>query len=328
MEIAQTKGTSETDPALSPNDEFASFELRNKLLVGRPSTVNNAGFARGALKDGLAFGQSLGVNPYKFGMIGSTDSHTGLPSAEEYRFYGKLGNQMLTERRPQDRGGFSIWELSAAGLAGVWATENTRQAIFDAMRRKEVYGTSGPRIAVRLFGGFGFRAADARAVDIAAVGYARGVPMGGDLTAAPRGKAPSFLVHATKDPLSGNLDRVQMVKGWLDANGEPQEKVYDIVWSGERRRDAAGKLPAVGSTVDVATATYSNTIGAPQLATVWTDPDFNPAQRAFYYVRVLEIPTPRHSLHDAVALGIDPAQIQAPVSLQERAWSSPIWYTP
>jgi hypothetical protein len=328
MEIAQTKGTSETDPTLSPNDEFAAFELRNKLLVGRPSTVNAAGFARGALLEGLAFEQSLGVNPYKFGVVGSTDSHTGLPSAEEYRFYGKLGNQMVTEQRPQDRGGFSIWELSAAGLAGVWATGNTRQEIFDAFRRKEVYGTSGPRMAVRMFGGFGFRAADARARDIAAVGYRRGVPMGGDLTAAPRGQAPSFLVHAAKDPLSGNLDRVQMVKGWLDADGKPREKVYDIAWSGARKPDAAGRLPEVGNTVDVKTASYRNDIGAAQLATVWIDPDFDPSQRAFYYVRVLEIPTPRHSLHDAVALGIDPAATRAPVSLQERAWSSPIWYTP
>lgn len=328
MEITQTKGTSETDPSLSPHDEFAGFEVRNKLLVGTPAKVNSAAFARTALLDGLAFDASLGVNPYKFGLIGSTDSHNSVTSVEEYNFFGKLGSQMITDQRPKDRGNFSIWELSAAGLAGVWATENTRQGIFDAFRRKEVYATSGPRIALRVFGGFGFRAADAKAVDIAAVGYRRGVPMGGDLTAAPRGQRPSFLVHAAKDPLSGNLDRVQVIKGWLDAAGNRHEKVYDVAWSGSRVPDAAGRLPPVGNTVDVKTASYRNDIGATQLATVWTDPEFDPKLRAFYYVRVLEIPTPRHSLHDAVALGIDPAETKMPTTLQERAWSSPIWYTP
>ena len=328
MEITQVKGTSETDPSLSPNDEFAGFEVRNKLLVGRPAKVTSAAFARTAMLDGLAMEATTGVNPYKFGVVGSTDSHTGFSTTQESNFLGKLGSQMLTERRPQDRGNFPIWELSAAGLAGVWATENTRQGIFDAFQRKEVYATSGPRIAVRMFGGFNFKAADARAVDIAVPGYQRGVPMGGDLAAAPRGKAPGFLVHAVKDPESGNLDRVQMVKGWLDAAGERHEKVYDIIWSGTRRPDAQGRLPAVGNTVDVKTATYTNDIGAAQLATVWTDPDFDPKQRAFYYVRVLEIPTPRHSLYDAVALGIDPADTKVVTTLQERAWSSPIWYTP
>jgi hypothetical protein len=328
MEIAQTKGTSETDPSLSPNDEFAGFEVRNKLLVGRPAKATFASFARTALLEGLVQEGSIGVNPYKFGVIGSTDSHNSLTSTEEYNFFGKLASQMNTAQRPQDRSNFAIWELSAAGLAGVWAKENTRQGIFEAFKRKEVYGTSGPRIALRVFGGFGFSAADAKALDVAQVGYRRGVPMGGDLSAAPRGKAPGFLVHAVKDERSGNLDRVQMIKGWVDVSGTRHEKVYDIVWSGNRKIDSQGKLPAVGNTVDVKTARYTNSIGAAQLATVWTDPEFDPRQRAFYYARVLEIPTPRHSLYDAVALGIDPTTTNAPLTLQERAWSSPIWYTP
>jgi hypothetical protein len=328
MEIAQTKGTSETDPALSPNDEFAGFEVRNKLLTGTATPALPGSFARSGLLEGLGFEQAIGVNPYKFGIIGGTDSHNSLSSQQEYNFFGKLANQMVTADRPKDRSNFSIWELSAAGLAGVWAKENTRQGIFDAIKRKEVFGTSGPRIAVRMFGGFGFKAADAKAVDIGAVGYRQGVPMGGDLTAAPKGQAPGFLVHAVKDELSGNLDRIQMVKGWVDAKGGKHEKVYDIAWSGNRKPDAAGKLPAVGNTVDVKTATYANTIGATQLATVWKDPEFDPKLRAFYYVRVLEIPTPRHSLYDAVALNVDPATTRAPLTLQERAWSSPIWYTP
>ena len=328
MEIAQTKGTSETDPALSPNDEFSGFEIRNKLLPGTPTPAYPGSFARTALLQGLAFEQNLGVNPYKFGFVGSTDSHTGMSSTDEFHFYGKLESQNITTDRPQDRSAFAIWELSAAGLAGVWAKENTRQSLFDAFRRKEVYGTSGPRIKLRVFGGFGFKPADAKAVDIAAVGYKRGVPMGGDLAAAPKGAAPSFLVHAVKDELSGNLDRLQMIKGWVDAKGQTHEKVYDIAWSGKRRPDARGHLPAVGNTVDVKTAIYTNTIGETQLATVWKDPDFDPKVRAFYYVRVLEIPTPRQSLYDAVALQLDPAVTKAPLTIQERAWSSPIWYTP
>jgi hypothetical protein len=328
MEISQSKGTSETDPALSPNDEFAGFELRNKLLPGTPTPAKPGMFARSALLEGLQFEQSLGVNPYKFGFVGSTDSHTGLSSQQEYDFKGKLTSQMVTANRPTSRGAFPIWELSAAGLAGVWATENTREGIFDSFRRKEVYGTSGPRIALRVFGGFGFKDADAKAMDIAAVGYKGGVPMGGDLANAPKGKAPGFLIHASKDELSGNLDRVQVIKGWVDAQGEQHEKVYDVAWSGNRKPDAKGHLPEVGNTVDVKTATYTNTIGAAQLAAVWKDPDFDPKLRAFYYVRVLEIPTPRHSLYDAVALNIDPATTNAPLTIQERAWSSPIWYTP
>jgi Protein of unknown function (DUF3604) len=328
MEITQTKGTSETDPGLSPNDEFAAFENRVKLLTGPPAKIAPASFARTAMMEGLALEQQLGVNPYKFGVIGSTDSHNSLSTTEEARFYGKLGNQMVTANRPQDRSNFSVWELSASGIAGVWAKENTRDAIFAAFQRKEVYGTSGPRIALRMFGGFAFQAADAKTSDIAAQGYRKGVPMGGDLTAAPAGKRPTFLVHAVKDARSANLDRIQIVKGWVDQAGRAQEKVYDIAWAGARRPDTSGKLPSVGNTVDVSTASYSNSIGATELATVWVDPDFDRKLRAFYYARVLEIPTPRHSLYDAVALEIDPAQTKMPLIIQERAWSSAIWYTP
>lgn len=328
MEITQTKGTSETHPQLSANDEFAGFEVRNKLLTGPEAKVSPNSYARTALMQGLELEAATGVNPYKFGLIGSTDSHNGLVTTEESNYYGKLANHMLTEVRKGEQSNFPAWEISASGLAGVWAGENSRIAIVNAFKRKEVFATSGPRIAVRMFGGFNFKNGDARAKDLAAVGYRKGVPMGGDLTAAPRGKAPAFLLHAAKDPLSANLDRIQIIKGWLDAAGVKHEQVYDVAWAGARRPDGSGKLPPVGNTVDGRTATYSNTIGAAQLATVWTDPDFDPAQRAFYYTRVLEIPTPRHSTYDAVALKIDVSETRQPVAIQERAYSSPIWYTP
>ncbi len=270
------------------------------------------------------------MNPYQFGMIGSTDSHTGMSSVQESDFTGKLSmDEALSERfHPSKPVIFPAWEMSASGRAAVWAPENTRKAIFAAFKRKEVYATTGTRIALRFFGGFLFQPGDAKARDIAEVGYRKGIPMGGDLTNAPRNKAPTFLIHAVKDPLSGNLDRIQVVKGWVDASGATRQRVYDVVWSGSRRPDAKGKLPAVGDTVDVKTATYTNTIGATQLAAVWKDPDFKPDQTAFYYVRVLEIPTPRHSLDDAVALGIDVKETHQPATIQERAYSSPIWYTP
>lgn len=328
MEVTQVKGNSETHPALSTNDEFADFEIRNKLLIGREAEVSPHSYARTALLQGLEIESDVGVNPYKFGLIGSSDSHTGLVSVKENNFYGKLVNHSLPEQRLNETSNFPAWELSASGLAAVWATENTREAIAAAFKRKEVYATTGPRIGLRVFGGFRFKTKHAEAKDIAAVGYKRGVPMGGDLTMAPKGKAPSFLIHAVKDALGANLERVQMVKGWLDADGVKQERVYDVAWSGDRKLAADGALPPVGNTVDPATATYSNDIGAAQLATVWTDPDFDPDQRAFYYVRVLEIPTPRQSLYDAVALKIDPAETGQPLSIQERAYSSPIWYTP
>jgi hypothetical protein len=328
-EITQTKGTSEVRPELAPTDEFAEFEIRRKLLIGTPTPPSGGDYLRSALLRGIAFDRKLGANPYKLGFIGSTDNHIGMSSQDENDFMGKIAVASLTsERDKPNQPIFPAWEMSAAGYAAVWATANTREAIFTAFKRREVYATTGTRIQLRFFGGFSFRPEDARADNVAAVGYAKGVPMGGDLTAAPRGRAPQFLVHALMDPLSGNLDRIQIVKGWVDASGETHEKVYDAAWSGDRRPGADGKVPAVGDTVDVKTATFTNSIGAPQLATVWRDPDFDPTLAAFYYARVIEIPTPRHSLYDAVALGIDVSATGQPATLQERAYSSPIWYTP
>jgi hypothetical protein len=330
MEITQVKGTSETMPELSPNDEFAGFEIHKRLLIGGIAEPNPADYARTALLRGMAIEHQVGVNPYKLGFIGSTDTHTGLSSADENDFWGKT----VRDTTPQERldfpktNFFPNWEMSASGRAAVWAEENSREAIFAAFQRREVYATSGPRISLRVFGGFRFRDRDADADDLVGVGYENGVPMGGDLTAAPRGRAPRLLIHAAKDPMGANLDRAQVVKGWVDAEGVQHEQIYEAAWSGEREIGADGRLPAVGSTVDLATALYDNSIGAAQLRAVWEDPDFDPAQRAFYYVRVLEIPTPRHSLYDAVALGIDPGDTAAPATIQERAWSSPIWYTP
>lgn len=328
MEVTQVKGTSEVHPELSPNDEFAEFEIRRKLLAGAPTPSNKADYARSALLRGLEIEQSAGANPYKFGLIGSSDSHTGLSSVEEDDFLGKLASDALPEVRQKQAVIFPAWEMSAGGIAGVWAASNTREALMAAFKRKEVYATTGPRISLRVFGGFSFVPADANARDIASVGYSKGIPMGGDLSNAPRGRAPSFLIHAAKDPISGNLDRVQVVKGWLDAAGQTHERIYDVVWSGNRKPSAGGKLPPVGNTVDIQKAAYTNTIGAAQLAKVWTDPDFNPTHRAFYYVRVLEIPTPRHTVYDALALGIDVKSTGQPAAIQERAYSSPIWYTP
>ena len=330
VEATQVKGTSEVRPELAPNDEFAEFEIRRKLLIGTPTPPNGGDYVRSALLRGLGFKQSIGVNPYKFGLIGSTDNHTGMSSVTESDFMGKLAVDALPSERlhPSHPVIFPAWEMSAAGRAAVWATANTREAIFTAFKRKEVYATTGTRIRLRMFGGFSFRGRDADAKDIAKVGYRKGVPMGSELTNAPRGKAPTFLVYAVKDPLSGNLDRIQIVKGWMDASGKSHQHVYDVAWSGDRKPGADGKVPAVGNTVDVKTATYTNTIGTGQLSTVWKDPDFDPKQLAFYYTRVLEIPTPRHSLYDAVALGVDVSETKHPATIQERAYSSPIWYTP
>ena len=286
---------------------------------------------------GLFLENKIGVNPYKFGMIGSTDSHTSLVAVEEENFFGKhSGTEPNPERwshpaiaAPDGSAEFMGWEQVSSGYAAVWATENTRRAIFDAMMRKEVFATTGSRIAVRFFGGWEFSAEDALSRLPAEVGYAKGVPMGGDLSGAPEGAAPTFLVAAMKDPLSGNLDRVQIVKGWLSENGEPQEQVYDVAWgdAGVRQPGADGKLPPVGNTVDVRTATWTNTIGDPELIAVWRDPDFDPTARAFYYARVLEIPTPRWTAYDAVRFGIEMGP-EVPMTTQERAYTSPIWYTP
>lgn len=331
MEITQVKGTSETNPVLSPTDEFADYEIRNKLLTGQVVPPTPADYARGGLLTGMAIEQRIGENPFKFGFVGASDGHIGMSSVEEGNFLGKIASDAKLSQRAESQAAglvFPAWDMSASGLTGVWAEENTRESIYAAFKRKEVYGTTGPRIALRVFGGFNFVARDARANDIAQVGYRKGVPMGSDLTAAPRNRAPTLLIHAAKDHVGANLDRVQVVKGWIDADGNTHEQVYDAAWSGDREIGADGKLPAVGNTVDVTTAHYSNSIGAAQLAVVWEDPDFDPALRSFYYVRVLEIPTPRHSLFDALALQIPVEDTKWPASIQERAYSSPIWYTP
>ena len=292
-------------------------------------------YARSALKNGLKLEAKLGTNPYKFGMIGSTDMHTGLAAAEEENFFGKTTPQEPSPERmtaafmdnPENGVKIMDWEVGSSGYAAVWAAENTRTAIWDAMYRRETYATTGTRMTVRLFGGWEFNKADANTRNPAVAGYAKGVPMGGDLSNAPEGKAPSFLVAALKDPIGANLDRIQIVKGWMDAKGELQEKVYDVVWGGDRKPDAMGKLPSVGSTVDVANATWTNTIGATELITVWTDPDFDASQRALYYARVIEIPTPRWTAYDAKRFGVKP-QPGTRMTVTERAYTSPIWYTP
>jgi hypothetical protein len=336
VEISQAKGTSEVHPALSTTDEFAEFEIFRRLFFAQQPTPQAGDYARSALLTGLELQNQVGVNPYKFGMIGSSDIHTGMSTTEESAFGGAVARDARLEDRkaaprnrpPQQAAALAAWELSASGLAGVWARANTRADIADAFKRKEVYATSGTRMQLRVFGGFDFRPAQAQARDVAEQGYRHGVPMGSDLANAPAGKPVSLLIHAARDPLGANLDRIQVVKGWLDEKGSRREKVFDVAWSGNRKIGADGKLPAVGDTVDPARATYTNTIGAAQLAIVWKDPQFNPAQLAFYYVRVLEIPTPRHQVYDTVALGMDAAQAAQPLRIQERAWSSPIWYTP
>jgi len=333
-EITQIKGTSETHPDLSPNDEFAGFEQWDYTLSAdseRP-THRRGSFVRQALLDGMSQAAAGAGNPFKYGFIGDTDTHNAAASNEEYNFTGKFAFENNAKERLTGVPGApagqirQIQEFSSGGLAGVWAAENTRAAIFDAMQRKETFGTSGPMIKVRFFGSFDYAADEVNKADFVKLAYAKGVPMGGELKPGT-GKAPTFLVMAMKDPKSGNLDRVQIVKGWLDAAGEQHEKVFDVVWSGDRKIDAAGKLPPVGNTVDLKTATYTESVGAPQLATGWTDPEFMPDQRAFYYARVLEIPTPRWNTYDAARLNMAPLT-NVPATIQERAWSSPIWYTP
>jgi hypothetical protein len=294
-------------------------------------------YARSALKRGLEIEQRQGVNPYKFGMIGSTDTHTALSTAAEDNFFGKMaarepapGRATGMEKANPELGiSRAAWQTVASGITAVWAHDNTRGEIFDSMRRKETYATTGPRIRVRFFGGFNFTADDAQTRQPADVGYSKGVPMGADLSAAPEGSAPAFLVAAMKDPQSGNLDRIQVVKGWLDDDGNAREKVYDAVWSDadDRKPGRDGSLPAVGNTVNAKTATWTNTIGEPELITVWTDPDFDPGVKAFYYARVIEIPTPRWTTYDAVRFA-QALPDDAPVSVQERAYTSPIWYNP
>ncbi len=336
-EVTQIKGDGEAHPFLSPNDEFADFESLDAgnldlTELKKPDMLQRE-YAREALKNGLALEKKLGTNPYKFGMVGATDSHTALSTAEEDNFFGKAVSAEPSATRAEhpfvtsELGAIEGYDLSASGYQAVWATENTREAIFDAMERKETYATSGPHIMVRFFGGWEYTDDDLRSRAPAFRGYEKGVPMGGDLKSAPAGKSPTFMVYALRDPIGANLDRIQIVKGWLDAKGKTHEQVYDVAWSDGRQPNADGKLPAVGSTVDLEAATWTNTIGASELAKVWTDPEFDPEQKAFYYARVIEIPTPRWVVYDKVRLGAKIPE-EAALTLQERAYTSPIWFTP
>ncbi|MCA0871759.1 DUF3604 domain-containing protein [Seohaeicola saemankumensis] len=334
-EITQIKGDGETHPKLSPEDEFADYETWDAgnldLSAAKTDEMLKREYARSALKMGFQLGQKFGTNPYKFGFSGATDSHTSLATADDDNFFGKATNAEPSKTRAvhpfakTEHGAFEGYQLVASGYTGVWANENTREALWDAMVRRETYATTGPRMMVRFFGGHGYTDNDLRGRQPAFAGYAKGVPMGGDLPAGDA--APDFMVYALRDPIGANLDRIQIVKGWMDAAGEVHEKIYDVAWSGDREPGADGKLPAVGNTVDLDAAGYTNTIGAAELMTVWTDPDFDPAEPAFYYARVLEIPTPRWVVYDRVRLGAEIPE-EATLSAQERAYTSPIWHTP
>ncbi|MDC1513859.1 DUF3604 domain-containing protein [Porticoccaceae bacterium] len=364
LEVTQMKGDSETHPLLSPNDEFADFErIESMDLSEWVQSLRETGlsdylwwdqrkqfetnddwmrpyeYARSALKLGLQQQNQIGVNPFKFGMIGSTDTHTSLSTADENNFWGKLiSGGPNPDRMIRTWDGTSVdsevgqwwgpgWKQNAAGYAAVWAEENTREALFAAMKRKEVYASTGPRINVRFFAGWDYQTDDAFKPDFARIGYEQGVPMGGDLTQAPEGKAPRFLIRAVKDPEGANLDRVQVIKGWRDTYGELHEKIYNVALS-DGRKDKGPKTKKVGNTVDVPDASYTNTIGDPELAVVWQDPDFNPDELAFYYLRVLEIPTPRWTAYDAKYFGLKDLPKEVPIITQDRAYTSPIWYTP
>jgi hypothetical protein len=337
-EMTQMKGDGEAHPFLSPNDEFANYETWDKgnldLTELKKDEMLAGEYAREALKRGLMLEKKLGTNPYKFGMVGATDSHTGLSTAEEENFFSKSVSVEPSKTRvnhpfiKSKLGTIEGYEPVASGYQGVWATENTREAIFDAMLRKETYATTGPRIPVRFFGGWEFTENDLRSRAPAFRGYEKGVPMGGDLTVAPKGKSPTFMVYALRDPVGANLDRIQIVKGWLDEDGKTHERVYDVAVSDGRKIDQDGRCrAAVGNTVDVEAANWTNTIGASELATVWTDPDFEPNLQAFYYARVIEIPTPRWVLYDKVRFGAEIPK-EAKLVHQERAYTSPIWYNP
>ncbi|WP_232829333.1 DUF3604 domain-containing protein [Tropicimonas sp. IMCC34043] len=340
-EITQQKGDGEAHPNLSPEDEFADFETWDLASFGpEPKTPEMIPreYAREAFKRGLAYEAALGANPFKFGVVGSTDAHTSLSTSEEDNYFGKVVilepsadpirfNEVIAGRPAPEGHQIYARQNGASGLAAIWARENTREALWDSLKRREVFATTGTRMRVRVFGGFDFTEDDVDRSDFARHGYDVGVPMGGDLSAAPDGGAPTMLVRALRDPDGANLDRIQVVKGWTTADGDPQERVYDIAWSGDREIGADGKLPAVGNTVDVENASYDNSIGAPFLQAFWTDPEFDPSQRAFYYVRVLEIPTPRWTTYDAKIFGVDLPD-DVPAFIQERAYTSPIWYTP
>jgi hypothetical protein len=336
-EITQIKGDGEAHPLLSPDDAFADYETWDAgnldLSEAKTDDMLAREYAREALKMGLALEAKHGTNPYKFGLVGSTDSHTGLATAQEDNFFGKhSGTEPSPERikhpfTKTENGVFEGWETAASGLAAVWATENTRDAIWDAMARKEVYATTGTRMMVRFFGGWDYTMEDLNSRQPAFRGYEKGVPMGGDLRTRSSDGTPAFMVYALRDPIGANLDRIQIIKGWLGSDGKTQEKVYDVAWSPGRKKDANGVLTAVGNTVDVKAANWTNTIGASELGTVWTDPDFDPKQRAFYYARVIEIPTPRWIVYDAFRFGVKIPE-GAETIHQERAYTSPIWYTP
>jgi hypothetical protein len=336
-EITQIKGDGETHSFLSPDDVFADYETWDvgnlDLSEAKKPEMLQYEYGREALKNGLLLEARLGTNPYKFGLVGSTDSHTGLATAEEDNFFGKhAGAEPSPDRMSHPftktkQGVFEGWQTVASGLAAVWAKENTREAIFDAMARREVYGTTGPRMMVRFFGGWDYTLDDLNSRQPVYRGYEKGVPMGGDLSAQKDSKAPTFMVYSLRDPIGANLDRIQIIKGWLDANGKTLEKVYDVAWSDSRKPDKDGKLPLVGNTVDIKNATWINSIGASELGTVWTDPDFDSNERALYYARVIEIPTPRWIVYDAFRFGIEIPEGAETVH-QERAYTSPIWYTP
>ncbi len=341
LEVTQAKGDSEAHPFLSTEDEFADFETWDFGNAGAPTVPKQNDmlqyeYARSALQWGLKHQMKLGVNPFKFGMVGGTDTHTSLSTTREENFFGKLpallpGPDRTQEAMVMNADGtpaVKSWETSASGLTGVWAHENTREALWDAMARKEVYATTGTRITVRVFAGWDFGADEVERPDFAEQGYKRGVPMGGDLTEAPAGRSPVFMVRALRDVDGANLDRVQIIKGWLDADGQMQEKVYDVAVSDGRTigPDGRSKTP-VGSTVDITDASYTNSIGDALLMGYWEDPDFDAGQRAFYYVRVIEIPTPRWTTYDAKRFGIRlPNAVR--MTVQDRAYTSPIWYSP
>ena len=337
-EVTQIKGDSEAHPFLSPDDEFADYENWDKgnlnLTVLKAPEMLAGEYARAGLKRGLLLQERFGINPYKFGLVGATDSHTSFASAEEDNFFGKSSSAEPSADRVHhpfvstELGAYEGYQMVSSGYQGVWASENTREAIYDAMVRKETYATTGPRMAVRFFGGWEFDENDIRSRAPAFRGYEKGVPMGGDLTDAPAGRSPSFLVVALKDPIGANLDRAQIIKGWMDSGGELHERIYDVAVADGRAigSDGRSRTP-VGNTVDLEAATWTNTIGDSELASVWTDPDFDPDQPAFYYMRVLEIPTPRWVVYDKVRLGAELPE-DAELIGQERAYTSPIWYTP
>jgi Protein of unknown function (DUF3604) len=339
VEIGQTKGDSETHPSLSPADEFADYERWDwanlDMTEAKTTEMMKTEYVRQALKNGIAFEQTRGTNPFKLGFVGGSDIHTGLSTSFDDNFFGAFTwmepspeRALKMAKQNKDLGiSYKGWQYASPGPTAVWADGNNRAAIFDALQRRETYATTGPRIQLRFFGGFDFDMKDLRGRDMARTGYDKGVPMGGDLGKAPKNKVPGFMVWALRDPDGANLDRIQIVKGWTDNKGNTVERVYDVSWSGDRKPGNNGKLPPVGDTVDLSVPTWSNTIGAAELKTVWLDPDFDANQHAFYYARAIEIPTPRWTAYDAIRLKA-PVDDSVKLKTQERAYTSPIWYSP